>query len=100
MGSSGGLIFRSTKYPALTRFYKGWGTNYNPYVYCPGCGSPEDRRHEKVIYLCGNCGGEFYWSHYDKVVFIEKGYLVDVYDDDQGDEMRDGIPTDKNVNID
>jgi len=91
MGWSGGKIIRDSKYPALTRFYKGNG-NYIPYVYCPNCGEPSDRDiHHRVVYFCNNCGGEYYWSNYDKVVFIEKALFVDIIDEvDEG--MQDGVP--------
>ena len=95
MGSSGGKIgLRSSNYPALTRFYKGQAMNYNPYVYCPNCGEPADRDlFNRVVYFCNRCSGEYYWSNYGKVVFIEEALFVEVLDDDgEGEEMKDGVP--------
>lgn len=95
-GSNTEKTLRSSIYPALTRFYKGNGHNYNPYVYCPGCGCAEPKRPlERCVYLCSRCKGEFYWSHYGRVIFIEEGYLVAIGPEEyEAEEMYDTVPPD------
>jgi len=95
MDSNGEKTIRSSVYPALTKFYRGGGYNYLPYVYCPNCGAAEDKELSKHhVYLCNKCGGEYYWSYYGKVMFIEKEFY-DVFDVDDVEEMGDGVPPTK-----
>jgi len=88
---SGEKTFRNSLYPALTRFYKAKACNYMPYVYCPNCGEAEDKNMDKHhVYLCAECGGEYYWSYYDKVMFVDKGSFEVFEFEDDG--MEDGVP--------
>lgn len=65
---------RSSKYPALTAFYKTKMCNYIPTIGCPKCGKLQLRHpDERHVYFCDHCESEFYRSYYDNnFIYIER----------------------------
>ena len=68
-----GSFSKSSKYPALTPFFKAEMYNYLPWVYCPHCGMDQDKHpDEHHVYLCMECDVEFYKGYDGYVKFISK----------------------------